>query len=67
MRPSHVRGRGLPRRDGIVSLFAGRWNLEPAIPARARRDGSEANKVVEHFNMLTVPEQQEIGDFLRSL
>ncbi len=26
-----------------------------------------ANKVIEHFNKLTVQEQQEIMDFLRSL
>ena len=29
--------------------------------------GSEANKVVEHFNRLTTQEQQELIDFLRSL
>ena len=29
--------------------------------------GSEANKVIEHFNKLTAQEQQEIIDFLRSL
>jgi hypothetical protein len=26
-----------------------------------KRHGSEANKVVEHFNKLTVPEQQKIA------
>ncbi|MGA2419154.1 MAG: di-heme oxidoredictase family protein [Candidatus Acidiferrum sp.] len=38
---------------------------------RAIRDhqsvGSEANKVIEHFNRLTTHEQQEVIDFLRSL
>jgi CxxC motif-containing protein (DUF1111 family) len=29
--------------------------------------GSEANKVIEHFNQLTTEEQQEVIDFLRSL
>jgi CxxC motif-containing protein (DUF1111 family) len=29
--------------------------------------GSEANKVIEHFNKLTTQEQQEVIDFLRSL
>jgi len=29
--------------------------------------GSEANKVIEHFNKLSTQEQQEILDFLRSL
>jgi CxxC motif-containing protein (DUF1111 family) len=29
--------------------------------------GSEANKVIEHFNRLTTQEQQEVIDFLRSL
>ncbi|HWZ99435.1 MAG TPA: di-heme oxidoredictase family protein [Candidatus Dormibacteraeota bacterium] len=29
--------------------------------------GSEANKVIEHFNRLTTEEQQEVIDFLRSL
>jgi CxxC motif-containing protein (DUF1111 family) len=29
--------------------------------------GSEANKVIEHFNRLTTQEQQELIDFLRSL
>jgi CxxC motif-containing protein (DUF1111 family) len=29
--------------------------------------GSEANKVIEHFNQLTTQEQQEVIDFLRSL
>jgi len=28
--------------------------------------GSEANKVIERFNRLTTPEQQEVLDFLRS-
>jgi CxxC motif-containing protein (DUF1111 family) len=29
--------------------------------------GSEANKVIEHFNRLTTQEQEELIDFLRSL
>jgi hypothetical protein len=29
--------------------------------------GSEANKVIEHFNRLATQEQQEVIDFLRSL
>jgi hypothetical protein len=29
--------------------------------------GSEANKVIEHFDKLSIQEQQEIIDFLRSL
>ncbi len=32
-----------------------------------RSPGSEANRVIEHFNKLTVQEQQEVIDFLRSL
>jgi CxxC motif-containing protein (DUF1111 family) len=41
-------------------------NLVDAIRAHKSR-GSEANKVVEHFNKLSTQEQQEIIDFLRSL
>jgi CxxC motif-containing protein (DUF1111 family) len=41
-------------------------NLVEAIRAH-RSTGSEANKVVEHFNKLHAQEQQEIIDFLRSL
>src|SRR6202166_1017597 len=41
-------------------------NLLEAIQAHRDR-GSEANQVIEHFNKLTVQEQQEIIDFLRSL
>jgi len=29
--------------------------------------GSEANKIIERFNRLTIQEQQEVIDFLRSL
>jgi len=29
--------------------------------------GSEANKLIEHFNRLTTQEQQEVINFLRSL
>jgi hypothetical protein len=40
----------------------------PSAALRAHRSKtSEANKVIEHFNKLTVQEQQEIIDFLRSL
>jgi CxxC motif-containing protein (DUF1111 family) len=41
-------------------------NLVTAIQAHRSR-GSEANKVVEHFNQLSTKEQQELIDFLRSL
>jgi CxxC motif-containing protein (DUF1111 family) len=41
-------------------------NLVDAITDH-RSHGSEANKVVEHFNRLSIQEQQEIIDFLRSL
>ncbi len=41
-------------------------NLVEAIRAHRSR-GSEANKVIEHFNRLSTQEQQEIIDFLRSL
>ena len=51
----------------VFFLHDGRTsNLVEAIRAH-KSHGSEANKVVEHFNKLTVPEQQEIVDFLRSL
>jgi CxxC motif-containing protein (DUF1111 family) len=41
-------------------------NLVDAIRDHKSR-GSEANKVIEHFNRLTTQEQQEVIDFLRSL
>jgi len=41
-------------------------NLVDAIRDH-KSPGSEANKVVEHFNKLSTQEQQEIIDFLRSL
>jgi CxxC motif-containing protein (DUF1111 family) len=51
----------------VFFLHDGRTsNLVDAIRAH-RSHGSEANKVIEHFNKLTVEEQQEIIDFLRSL
>jgi len=51
----------------VFFLHDGRTsNLVGAIRAHQSR-GSEANKVIEHFNRLTVQEQQEIIDFLRSL
>jgi len=51
----------------VFFLHDGRTsNLVEAIRAH-QSHGSEANKVIEHFNKLTVQEQQEIIDFLRSL
>jgi CxxC motif-containing protein (DUF1111 family) len=51
----------------IFFLHDGRTtNLVAAIQAHRSR-GSEANKVVEHFNKLSTKEQQELIDFLRSL
>jgi CxxC motif-containing protein (DUF1111 family) len=51
----------------IFFLHDGRTsNLVDAIEAHRGR-GSEANKVIEHFNQLSTQEQQEILDFLRSL
>ena len=51
----------------VFFLHDGRTsNLVDAIRAH-KSQGSEANKVIEHFNRLTVQEQQEIIDFLRSL
>jgi CxxC motif-containing protein (DUF1111 family) len=51
----------------IFFLHDGRTsNLVDAIRAH-RSHGSEANKVIERFNKLRAPEQQEIIDFLRSL
>jgi CxxC motif-containing protein (DUF1111 family) len=51
----------------VFFLHDGRTtNLVDAIKAH-KSSGSEANKVIEHFNKLSVQEQQEIIDFLRSL
>ncbi len=51
----------------VFFLHDGRTtNLVDAIRAHRSR-GSEANKVIEHFNKLSTQEQQEIIDFLRSL
>jgi CxxC motif-containing protein (DUF1111 family) len=51
----------------IFFLHDGRTtNLAEAIRDHHSR-GSEANKVIEHFNRLTPQEQQEVIDFLRSL
>jgi CxxC motif-containing protein (DUF1111 family) len=51
----------------VFFLHDGRTsNLVEAIRAHKSK-GSEANKVIEHFNRLTPPQQQEIIDFLRSL
>jgi CxxC motif-containing protein (DUF1111 family) len=51
----------------IFFLHDGRTsNLTEAIRAHKSK-GSEANRVVDHFNRLTVHEQQEIIDFLRAL
>jgi CxxC motif-containing protein (DUF1111 family) len=41
-------------------------NLMDAIRDHQSR-GSEANRVIQHFNRLTVQKQQEVIDFLRSL
>jgi CxxC motif-containing protein (DUF1111 family) len=51
----------------IFFLHDGRTtNLLEAIRDH-RSKGSEANRVIEHFNRLTRQEQQEVLDFLRSL
>jgi CxxC motif-containing protein (DUF1111 family) len=51
----------------VFFLHDGRTaNLVDAIRDHQNR-GSEANKVIEHFNKLTTQEQQEVIDFLRSL
>jgi CxxC motif-containing protein (DUF1111 family) len=51
----------------VFFLHDGRTtNLVDAIRDHRSR-GSEANKVIEHFNKLSTQEQQEIIDFLRSL
>src|SRR5271167_1534466 len=51
----------------VFFLHDGRTtNLLEAIRDH-RSKGSEANKVIEHFNRLTIQEQQEVIDFLRSL
>jgi CxxC motif-containing protein (DUF1111 family) len=51
----------------VFFLHDGRTsNLVEAIREH-RSKGSEADKVIEHFNRLSVREQQEVIDFLRSL
>jgi len=51
----------------VFFLHDGRTSdLVEAIRAHKSR-GSEANKVIDHFNRLSTEEQQEIIDFLRSL
>lgn len=51
----------------IFFLHDGRTtNLVEAIRDH-RSHGSEANRVIEHFNRLTTQQQQELIDFLRSL
>jgi CxxC motif-containing protein (DUF1111 family) len=51
----------------IFFLHDGRTsNLVEAIRAHKSK-GSEANRVIEHFNKLSTQEQQEIIDFLRAL
>jgi CxxC motif-containing protein (DUF1111 family) len=51
----------------VFFLHDGRTsNLVEAIREH-RSKGSEANKVIEHFERLKVKEQQEVIDFLRSL
>jgi hypothetical protein len=50
------------------TMIASGSATSPSAALRAHRSKtSEANKVIEHFNKLTVQEQQEIIDFLRSL
>jgi CxxC motif-containing protein (DUF1111 family) len=51
----------------VFFLHDGRTtNLVEAIRDH-RSHGSEANRVIEHFNRLSTQEQQEVIDFLRSL
>jgi len=51
----------------VFFLHDGRTsNLVEAIEAHSSR-GSEANKVIDGFNRLTAPEQQDLINFLRSL
>jgi CxxC motif-containing protein (DUF1111 family) len=51
----------------VFFLHDGRTtNLVEAIGDHKSK-GSEASRVIEHFNKLSTPEQQEIIDFLRSL
>jgi CxxC motif-containing protein (DUF1111 family) len=51
----------------VFFLHDGRTsNLVEAIQAH-KSHGSEANRVVDHFNRLSTEEQQQIIDFLRSL
>ncbi len=51
----------------VFFLHDGRTtNLVEAIRDH-RSHGSEANKVIEHFNRLTPQEQQDVINFLRSL
>jgi CxxC motif-containing protein (DUF1111 family) len=51
----------------IFFLHDGRTNNLLEAIRDHRSQGSEANKVIEHFNRLTTQEQQAILDFLRSL
>jgi CxxC motif-containing protein (DUF1111 family) len=51
----------------VFFLHDGRTNNLVEAIRDHRSHGSEANKVVEHFNKLSTREQQEIIDFLRSL
>jgi len=51
----------------VFFLHDGRTNNLVDAVRDHRSYGSEANKVVEHFNKLSTQEQQEIIDFLRSL
>ncbi len=51
----------------VFFLHDGRTsNLVEALRAHQSR-GSEANRVIEHFNRLSTQEQQDLIDFLRSL
>jgi CxxC motif-containing protein (DUF1111 family) len=51
----------------IFFLHDGRTNNLLEAIRDHRSQGSEANKVIEHFNRLTTQEQQAVLDFLRSL
>ena len=51
----------------VFFLHDGRTSSLVEAIAQHRSPGSEANRVIEHFNKLTTKEQQELIDFLRSL
>jgi CxxC motif-containing protein (DUF1111 family) len=51
----------------VFFLHDGRTNNLVEAVRQHRSEGSEANRVIEHFEKLSVEEQQEVIDFLRSL